>query len=155
MVGFGCRLIRINGLTITGTGAFQANTNYSVGDPTGTSQLRIDNTTNLVGTLIPTGTFDCIAAASQFKTSLPYNSGYQFLPRFTADIIQTTGPIILTPPAESGITPNSVTLTWTTQNTGDSKLKFFKSDSLDQPAVFTDSLYKCYDEQTKQTKENL
>ncbi|MBK7255010.1 MAG: T9SS type A sorting domain-containing protein [Ignavibacteria bacterium] len=135
------RLIRINGLTITGTGAFQANTNYSVGDPTGTSQLRIDNTTNLVGTLIPTGTFDCIAAASQFKTSLPYNSGYQFLPRFTADIIQTTGPIILTPPAESGITPNSVTLTWTTQNTGDSKLKFFKSDSLDQPAVFTDSLY--------------
>ncbi len=135
------RLIRINGLTITGTGAFQANTNYSVGDPTGTSQLRIDNTSNLVGTLIPTGTFDCIAAASQFKTSLPYNSGYQFLPRFTADIIQTTGPIILTPPAESGITPNSVTLTWTTQNTGDSKLKFFKSDSLDQPAVFTDSLY--------------
>jgi len=135
------RLIRINGLTITGTGTFQANTNYSVGDPTGTSQLRIDNTTNLVGTLIPTGTFDCIAAASQFKTSLPYNSGYQFLPRYTADIIQTTGPIILTPPAESGITPNSVTLTWTTQNTGDSKLKFFKSDSLDQPAVFTDSLY--------------
>ncbi len=135
------RLIRINGLTITGTGAFQANTNYSVGDPTGTSQLRIDNNSNLVGTLIPTGTFDCIAAASQFKTSLPYNSGYQFLPRFTADIIQTTGPIILTPPAESGITPNSVTLTWTTQNTGDSKLKFFKSDSLDQPAVFTDSLY--------------
>ena len=135
------RLIRINGLTITGTGTFQANTNYSVGDPTGTSQLRIDNNSNLVGTLIPTGTFDCIAAASQFKTSLPYNSGYQFLPRFTADIIQTTGPIILTPPAESGITPNSVTLTWTTQNTGDSKLKFFKSDSLDQPAVFTDSLY--------------
>lgn len=135
------RLIRINGLTITGTGAFQANTNYSVGDPTGTSQLRIDNNSNLVGTLIPTGTFDCIAAASQFKTSLPYNSGYQFLPRYTADIIQTTGPIILTPPAESGITPNSVTLTWTTQNTGDSKLKFFKSDSLDQPAVFTDSLY--------------
>lgn len=135
------RLIRINGLTITGTGTFQANTNYSVGDPTGTSQLRIDNNSNLVGTLIPTGTFDCIAAASQFKTSLPYNSGYQFLPRYTADIIQTTGPIILTPPAESGITPNSVTLTWTTQNTGDSKLKFFKSDSLDQPAVFTDSLY--------------
>ncbi len=135
------RLVRINGLTITGSGAFQANTNYSVGDPTGTSQLRIDNNSNLVGTLIPTGTFDCIAAASQFKTTLPYNSGYQFLPRFTNDIIQTTGPIILTPPAESGITPNSVTLTWTTQNTGDSKLKFFKSDSLDQPAVFTDSLY--------------
>ncbi|MBS1550996.1 MAG: T9SS type A sorting domain-containing protein [Bacteroidetes bacterium] len=135
------RLVRINGLTITGTGTFQANTNYNVGDPTGTSQLRIDNNTNLVGTLIPTGTFDCIAAASQFKTTLPYNSGYQFLPRFTADIIQTTGPIILTPPSESNINPTSVTLTWTTQNEGDSKIKYFRSDSLDQPAVFTDSLY--------------
>ncbi len=135
------RLVRINGLTITGTGTFQANTNYNVGDPTGTSQLRIDNNSNLVGTLIPTGTFDCIAAASQFKTTLPYNSGYQFLPRFTADIIQTTGPIILTPPSESNINPTSVTLTWTTQNEGDSKIKYFRSDSLDQPAVFTDSIY--------------
>ncbi len=135
------RLIRINGLTITGTGTFQANTNYNVGDPTGTSQLRIDNNSNLVGTLIPTGTFDCIAAASQFKTSVPYNSGYQFLPRYTADIIQTTGPIILTPPAESNISPTSVTLTWTTQNPGDSRIKYFRSDSLDQPAVFTDSMY--------------
>lgn len=135
------RLIRINGLTITGTGTFQANTNYNVGDPTGTSQLRIDNNSNLVGTLIPTGTFDCIAAASQFKTSVPYNSGYQFLPRYTADIIQTTGPIILTPPAESNISPTSVTLTWTTQNPGDSRIKYFRSDSLDQQVVFTDSMY--------------
>jgi len=69
------RLVRINGLTITGSGSFQPNTNYNVGDPTGTGQLRIDNNTNLVGTLIPTGTFDCIAAAAQFDPSLPYSSG--------------------------------------------------------------------------------
>lgn len=134
-------LIRINGLTITSTGTFQANTNYTVTDATGTSQLRIDNNTNLVGTLIPTGTFDCIAAAAQFDASVPYSSGYQFLPRFTADIIQSGGPVILTPPAESNINPTSVTLTWTTQSAGDSKIKYFKSDSLGQPAIFTDSLY--------------
>ncbi|MEO8666314.1 MAG: hypothetical protein ABI462_12545, partial [Ignavibacteria bacterium] len=49
------RLVRFNGLTITGTGTFQANTNYNVADASGTSQLRIDNNSNLVGTLIPTG----------------------------------------------------------------------------------------------------
>lgn len=135
------RLIRINGLTITGTGTFQANTNYNVSDASGTSQLRIDNNTNLVGTLIPTGTFDCIAAASQFKTAVPYNSGYQFLPRFTDDLFQSGGPVILSPPAETNITPTSVTLTWTTQSAGDSKIKYFLSDSLNQPVIFTDSVY--------------
>jgi len=135
------RLIRINGLTITGSGSFQPNTNYSVGDPTGTGQLRIDNNTNLVGTLIPTGTFDCIAAASQFDASPPYSSGYQFLPRFTTDIIQSGGPIILTAPVETNISPTGVTLTWTTQNPGDSKLKFIRNDSLGQPGIFTDSMY--------------
>lgn len=135
------KLIRINGLSITSTGNFQANTNYNVTDATGTGQLRIDNNTNLVGTVIPTGTFDCIAAASQFDASPPYSTGYQFLPRFTTDIIQSGGPVILTSPLESAILPNSVTLTWTTQAQGDSKVKFFRSDSLGQPVMFTDSVY--------------
>lgn len=135
------KLIRINGLTITGTGTFQANTNYTVTDASGTSQLRIDNNTNLVGTLIPTGTFDCIAEASQFDASVPFSSGYQFLPRFVADLFQSGGPIILVPPTESNLSPTGVTLTWTTQSAGDSKLKYFRSDSLGQPVVFTDSVY--------------
>jgi len=134
-------LIRINGLTITGTGTFQANTNYTVTDASGTGQLRIDNSTNLVGTAIPTGTFDCIAEAAQFIFSPPYSSGYQFLPRFTADLIQSGGPVILVPPTESNILATSVTISWTTQTAGDSKLKFFRSDSLGQPLVFTDSVY--------------
>jgi phosphatidylserine/phosphatidylglycerophosphate/cardiolipin synthase-like enzyme len=135
------RLVRFNGLSITATGNFQANTNYSVTDATGTGQLRIDNNTNLVGTLIPTGSFDCIAAAAQFDNSPPYSTGYQFLPRFTNDIIQSGGPVILTSPAETNITSNSVTLTWSTQSQGDTKLKYFRSDSLGQPIVFTDSVY--------------
>lgn len=135
------QLIRINGLTITGSGAFQPNTNYTVSDGTATGQLRIDNNTNLVGTLIPTGTFDCIAEAAQFDASAPYSSGYQFLPRFTSDIIQGGGPVILTAPIETNINPTSITLSWTTQTAGDSKLKYFRSDSLTQPVVFTDSVY--------------
>lgn len=134
-------LIRINGLTISSTGVFQANTNYTVTDASGTGQLRIDNSTNLVGTAIPTGTFDCIAEAAQFIFNPPYSSGYQFLPRFTADIIQSGGPVILVPPTESNITSTGVTISWTTQTEGDSKLKYFISDSLGQPVVFTNSVY--------------
>lgn len=103
--------------------------------------MRIDNNTNLVGTVIPTGTFDCIAAASQFDNSAPYSTGYQFLPRFTSDIIQGGGPVILTSPFEASISSNSVTLNWTTQSPGDSKIKYFRSDSLGQPAIFTDSVF--------------
>ena len=135
------RLVRFNGLTISSTGNFQANTNYNVSDASGTGQLRIDNNTNLVGTVIPTGTFDCIAAASQFDNSAPYSTGYQFLPRFTSDIIQGGGPVILTSPFEASISSNSVTLNWTTQSPGDSKIKYFRSDSLGQPAIFTDSVF--------------
>jgi len=135
------KLVRINGITITGSGTFAANTNYTITDATGTGQLRIDNNSNLVGTIIPTGEVDCIGACGQFDSSPPYSSGYQLLPRFTADIIQSGGPIILTLPAETNITPNSVTLSWTTQTAGDSKLKYFRSDSINQPMVFTDSMY--------------
>ncbi len=134
-------LIRINGLTISGTGTFQANTNYTVTDASGTGELRIDNNTNLVGTAIPSGPFDCIAEAAQFIFSPPYSSGYQFLPRFTADIIQSGGPVILVPPTESNIASSTITISWTTQTAGDSKLRYFLSDSLNQPIVFTDSMY--------------
>lgn len=134
------KLIRINGLSIVGTGTFQPDFTYTVTDPTGTSQLRLDGNTNLAGTLIPTGTFSCIAAASQFDQTAPYSTDYQFLPRFTTDIIQSGGPIILTTPFESNISPTSITLTWTTQSTGDSKLKYFRSDSIGQPVLFTDSV---------------
>ncbi len=134
-------LIRINGLTISGTGTFQANTNYTVTDASGTGELRIDNNTNLVGTAIPSGPFDCIAEAAQFIFSPPYSAGYQFLPRFTADIIQSGGPVILVPPTESNIASSTITISWTTQTAGDSKLRYFLSDSLNQPIVFTDSMY--------------
>ncbi len=135
------KLIRINGLTIAATGTFQANTNYNVTDATGTGQMRIDNNTNLVGTAIPTGTFDVIACAGQFDSSPPYSSGYQFMPRFTSDVIQSSGPVILIPPYESNILSNSVTISWTTQDASDSKIRFFRSDSLTQPVIFADSMY--------------
>jgi len=135
-------LIRINGVTISGSGTFQGNTNYTVSDATGTypNTLRISTYTNIVGTLIPQSPVDIIAIGSQYKTSPPYNSGYQFLPRSTSDFI-LPGPGINTIPTETNITQNSVSIQWTTISPGDSKIKYFISDSLYQPIVFTDSVY--------------
>ncbi|MBE2255048.1 MAG: T9SS type A sorting domain-containing protein [Ignavibacteria bacterium] len=136
------RLLRINGLTTTSTGTWAANTNYNVTDATGTynSTMRIDNNSNLVGAIIPSGTFDCIAVGSQFKSAAPYNSGYQFLPRTTADIIQGGGPIIITNPLESNIQPTSVTISWSTQTPGSSRIRYYLVDSNYQPSVFKDSV---------------
>jgi len=134
-------LVQINGCTTTATGTW-AYQNYPITDATGTytATLRIDNNTNLIGTAIPTGTFNIIAAGSQFASSPPYAGGYQILPRFTADLIQGSGPNILTPPTESNIGPNSVTISWTTQNTSDTKVKYMMVDSNYQPVNFRDSV---------------
>lgn len=136
------RLFRVNNVTTTATGVW-AYTNYPLTDITGTYAgiLRIDNNTNLIGTSVPTGTFSIIGAGSQFKVGAPYQGGYQMLPRFTNDLILGAGPNILNPPVESAIGPNSVTVTWTTQNASDSKVRYMLTDSNYQPVVFRDSVY--------------
>jgi phosphatidylserine/phosphatidylglycerophosphate/cardiolipin synthase-like enzyme len=136
------RLLRVNGVTFAASGNFAGNTNYTVSDATGTytNALRISNTTNLVGTLIPSGPCDIIGIGSQYVTSPPYSTGYQYMPRSTSDII-TSGPTINSVPLESNIQQTSVTLNWTTLSPSDSKVKYFISDSLYQPEVYTDSVY--------------
>lgn len=135
-------LCKFNNVTTNATGIFAANTNYPISDITGTyaSTFRIDNNTNLVGTTIPTGTFSVIAVGSQFKFGAPYSGGYQLLPRSTSDLILGAGPNILAPPTESAIGPNSVTISWTTQNPSDTKVKYMVTDSNYQPVVFRDSV---------------
>ena len=54
------RLVRINDVTVVGTGAWGANTNYTVFDPTDSTQVRIDNNTTLVGGPIPVSFCDMI-----------------------------------------------------------------------------------------------
>ena len=133
--------IRINNVTIAASGTFGSNVNYQISDATGTDTMRIDNSTNLVGTIIPNGSFDLIGIVGQYAFTPPHCYGYQILPRFTQDIIQSGGPIFTTNPLESNITPTSITISWTTQNPGDSKIKYFLTDSCGQPVNFTDSVY--------------
>ena len=133
--------VRINNVTIAASGTFGSGVNYQISDATGTDTLRIDNSTNLVGTIIPSGPFDLIGVVGQYVYNSPYCQGYQILPRFIQDIIQSGGPIFTTNPLESNIAPTSITISWTTQNPGDSKVKYFMTDSCGQPIYFTDSVY--------------
>ena len=66
--------------------------NYTLTDQSGSTQIRIDNNTNLISAPPPTSTFDCIGVVGQYITTSPYIGGYQFMPRSTADIV-STGPV--------------------------------------------------------------
>jgi phosphatidylserine/phosphatidylglycerophosphate/cardiolipin synthase-like enzyme len=117
------RLIRINGVSVTGSGTWSANTNYSIFDATDTTQLRIDNNTILVGGAIPVSACDIMGVVGQFIGSSPYIGGYQIMPRMTSDII-SSGPVIATMPVESNLAHSSFTVFWTTARAGTSGVKY-------------------------------
>jgi len=111
-------LVRLNNITVEASGVWAGNTNYTVSDASGTTALRIDGDCDLVGQPIPAEAFDIIAVCSQYDYSVPHHSGYQVLPRFTADLIQAAGPGINGGPWESEHTTDGVTLSWTTADPG-------------------------------------
>ena len=145
------RLIKIIGITAVKTtgGVIATNwttsasgTNYRIFVGTDSVDIRIYTSTNIANTIIPPYPFSVVALESQFDSSIPYLQGYQIIPRSLDDIVtQAVGPTISTVPLESSITPTSITLTFNTLSAGDTKIKYFVSDSLGQPIVYTDSLY--------------
>ncbi|WP_304130968.1 phospholipase D-like domain-containing protein [Ignavibacterium album] len=135
---FESRLIRLNNVTIQGTGNFASGTNYNITDATGTliSGLRIDNdVTSIIGQPIPQTPVDLVGILGQYKTSVPYNTGYQLLPRFLSDIIYDNSPLILNPVIASNITPNSFTVYFNTARNGNSQVKFGLTPSLELDSV--------------------
>lgn len=60
--------------------------NVNLTDGTNMYNLRIDGDVDLFSMAAPTGTFNVTGIGSQFDNSSPYDSGYQLLPRYVADI---------------------------------------------------------------------
>jgi hypothetical protein len=84
------QLIRFNNATIVNPAQWTnagSGFNVDITDGVNTIVLRIDADVNLYSQPAPVGTFDVIGIGGQFDNSAPHNSGYQFLPRYTADII--------------------------------------------------------------------
>jgi hypothetical protein len=121
----GVTVTEINGATVASWAAGTSGRNYRL---TGTSstdtvQIRIDESTNIVGTVAPAGAFDIVGVVSQYKTASPFNAGYQIMPRFTADII-STGPLFAEYPEETYLDSSSVTVGWKTLNPGTSRMRY-------------------------------
>lgn len=132
-------LVRLNGVTVTGTGAWAGNTNYPLNDATGATEIRISVNSNLVGQPIPVGAFDLITVVGQFKTVPPYIGGYQVMPRSTADIF-ATGPIIATVPVETNIQQTNLTIFWQTINNGTTRARYGTTPSFELGVIGHDSM---------------
>lgn len=135
---FESMLIRINNVTIQGTGNFASGTNYNISDPTDnlTEGLRIDNdVSSIIGTPIPNGPIDIIGVLGQFKFAAPYNSGYQILPRFIQDLVFDGSPQILSPVLASDITTSSFKVYFYTAREGNSQVKYGLTPALELDSV--------------------
>ncbi|MEN9700322.1 MAG: hypothetical protein RLZZ301_1520 [Bacteroidota bacterium] len=81
------QLVRLDNVTFVQTGAFATgNSTVQVSDGTNTLDIRINGTTNLDGTAIPTGPVTVIGLMGQFNTN------YQLIPRSTLDIFPYVAP---------------------------------------------------------------
>lgn len=119
-------LVRTSDIEFSNTGTFSGGTNYVVTDQSGEGQVRIDNYTNIPGTNIPNGKAEITGIAGRFQTT------HQLLPRFTNDIIDLSGPVILTvPPYEISATANSITFEWVTQQASHSEIRYGLTSSLE------------------------
>lgn len=126
------KLVRLNSVTIVGTGNFASGTNYNITDASGTMQLRIDNdVASLINTPIPSGPIDVIGIIGQFKTTAPFSTGYQILPRFVSDLIYNGPPAILDPIAVSNITSTSFIVSFSTMRAGDAQIKYGLTSNLE------------------------
>ncbi len=134
-----CRLVRLNGVTVTGSGNWAGNTNYPVSDASGSSEIRVSTATNIVGTPIPGSAFDLVAVVGQFKSASPYIGSYQLMPRLTSDLI-SSGPIIESLPVETNIQPTSLTINWRTVKNGNTRLRYGTTKTFELGVVEIDSL---------------
>jgi len=102
------KLIRINNLTIVSVATGAAGDNYTVTDGTNEYTMRIDADNELFGTTLPAN-FDAIGLGGQFDNASPFDEGYQFLPRYTADILDLVNTNDPTLANDIQIMPNPVT----------------------------------------------
>lgn len=99
--GFESDLVRLNGVQFVNAGdTFQGVQNYTVTDGDFEVTVRIPtNDNDLIGTTIPSGTWDLVGVFSQFDNSNPGpgepGSGYQLLIRGSADVIPAPGAMAL------------------------------------------------------------
>ncbi len=120
-------LVQINNVTFANGGAtFGLNTNYNFTASGQPGQIRITGSTNpLIGTVIPTGSINLVAIASEFSGT------YQVLPRDLNDIQNVASIFMVTSPTQSNATTSSFDINWTTNITGSTYIQYGKTPLLE------------------------
>lgn len=133
------RLVKLNKVpTIrSSTGAtfaaFAANANYRLNnDAALVARVNAASTQaigGIVGRPAPTDTFAVVGVMSQFSSALP-NAGYQLLPRLYEDFIGGPAPNIISRVTQTDVSRTSLTIAFTTQNNGSTKLEYGPTPAL-------------------------
>jgi len=132
------RLVKIKSntgvTTMSGVGiaTFNGNTSYLLNGQQGAT-LRINNAssgeTGIVGKPAPSSEFDLTGIIGQFSNSGA--GGYQLLPRLYSDLMLGGGmPNILGEPIPTEMSRDGFTVTYATQNAGDTKVEYGKTSAL-------------------------
>ncbi len=114
-------LVRFDNCTFAmGGGTFAGNTNYNVTTGGQTLQVRIGNTSPLVGTVIPAAAVHLTGIASQFcvNPTSGCTTGYQLLLRDANDILQISTIFITAATTQTNISTTSFDLNWSTNVAG-------------------------------------
>ncbi|PCH94620.1 MAG: hypothetical protein COB85_05460, partial [Bacteroidetes bacterium] len=107
-----------NAVFANGGSTFSGSTNYVFTASGQNGEVRINNNSDLVGTLIPVAPVTIVALASQFFTT------YQLLPRDVNDIVLGSPLFLTSALSVSNITTSSVDLSWITNATASSTIKY-------------------------------
>ncbi len=111
------RLVRIIGVHFSGSGNFTSGT-WGISNGPESTNIYLASGHPLIGTPVPQGPVDITGIASQHDNNPPYNSGYQLLPRGSADITPHAQIAILPPVVQDQLVPDGFTLNWSTNISG-------------------------------------
>ncbi len=123
------QLIRVNNVHIVSgtwpTTVSGTNVSVYVQDAVSANSMQvfIDKDTKVNGTPAPGDTFSIVGVLRQFDSLVPFNFGYELVPRFAWDVIRR-GPAIVTGPSTSPLDSISATIVWTTDKNADSKVEY-------------------------------
>ncbi|MFM2225292.1 MAG: hypothetical protein RJA07_1494 [Bacteroidota bacterium] len=119
-------LVRLNGVTFNNTGNFSGNKNYDINQGTNNIEdIRINGSSNLVGTLIPNVPVDVVGILSEYNVGTYTGTSYQLLLRDINDIKYIGNPpVLLTSLIQSNITQTSFDVSFNTQNQGTTIVRY-------------------------------
>jgi len=128
-------LLKLNAVHFTNSGTFStSSSNYTISDGSNTAAVRILGSTNIGGTVIPSGNINLSGLLGE------YLGTFQLQPRDLADF-ETSGPKVITPLTQSNISTNGFTVSFETQDPGNTFFRYGLStafgSTLSDPAMGT------------------